>query len=320
MSRGPSGQRRLILSEMPVMPAPVVQAQQGADGQVDLRQADQPVLKYIYQTNEPGNLLEKIRPGNRIYARARSDYIHPLYGLDGVELTKDWSADHPHHRGIYWAWPEVDYHGQRGDLHALQRVFARPTGHLRLTEGPVLALVDAENLWYWEDRDAIVRERVVIRVFRAESPGRLVDLEFYFTALKEGVTVARRGMAHYGGLNLRLSKVTNQVITFFTDPPGVEPRRAWSDLSGTFAGGKAPAGLAVFPHPANPAHPPEWIQYPDLNWAQPTFPAAGQRYPLSLTEPLVLRFRLWIHQGTKATDAAFGKQWKNYQELKSPRL
>jgi hypothetical protein len=44
-----------------------------------------------------------------IWAIPRSDYIHPLYGLNGEMLTNDWpDADHPHHRGIFWAWLEVE--------------------------------------------------------------------------------------------------------------------------------------------------------------------------------------------------------------------
>lgn len=35
------------------------------------------------------------------YAVARSNYVHPLYGPNGELLTKDYSKDHPHHRGIY---------------------------------------------------------------------------------------------------------------------------------------------------------------------------------------------------------------------------
>ncbi|MGZ8921068.1 MAG: DUF6807 family protein, partial [Limisphaerales bacterium] len=39
--------------------------------------------------------------------RARSTYIHPLYGLDGEVLTDDFPKDHYHHRGLFWAWPHV---------------------------------------------------------------------------------------------------------------------------------------------------------------------------------------------------------------------
>jgi hypothetical protein len=91
-----------------------------ATGQFELSEAGKPVLRYNYQTNDPGEVLARVKADDRKYARARSDYIHPLYGLDGQELTKDWPLEHPHHRGIYWAWPEVDYRGERGDLHALR--------------------------------------------------------------------------------------------------------------------------------------------------------------------------------------------------------
>lgn len=65
------------------------------------------------------------------YAVARSDYIHPLYGPNGEVLTADYPKDHPHHRGIYRAWPEVTRRGETQDLHALQGVFARPVKKLR---------------------------------------------------------------------------------------------------------------------------------------------------------------------------------------------
>ena len=121
-----------------------LQAQrQAGSGQYEITEAGKPVLRYNYQTIEPGEILKSIAPGNLIYARARSNYLHPLYGLGGEVLTQDWSVDHPHHRGIYWAWPEVDWRGQRGDLHALQRVFARPTGVCAARSGPDQAQIEA---------------------------------------------------------------------------------------------------------------------------------------------------------------------------------
>ncbi len=40
-------------------------------------------------------------------AYPRADYIHPLYGIDGTVLTEDFPKDHPHHRGVFWAWHQV---------------------------------------------------------------------------------------------------------------------------------------------------------------------------------------------------------------------
>ena len=308
MPPGPGGPRKFTLEVVATLRPPLMRVRRDANrGQFELSEAGKPVLRYNYQTNEPGGLLAKVTPDNLKYARARSDYIHPLYGPDGEELTKDWSVDHPHHRGIYWAWPEVDYHGERGDLHALQRVFARPTGKCEARNGSVCALIDAENIWLWDDREPIVRERALIRAWRAGRTGRFIDLEFHFTALKDDVALARRETDKYGGLNIRLAAVRDQEIVFHSDPTGTALRRAWADLSGVFPGGKE-AGLAVFQAPGNPDYPGDWIEYPELNWFQPTFPTAGTRYVLKKDRPLVLRFRLLVHPD-KAHPAGLAEDW-----------
>jgi hypothetical protein len=305
---GAATQRQFRWHESPTPFGSVMQVvRDTATGQFDLTEDGKPVLRYNYQTIEPGAVLEKVTPGNRIYARARSDYIHPLYGLAGEVLTRDWSLDHPHHRGIYWAWPEVEFGKERGDLHALQEVFARPTGKVTLQSGPVFAQIEAENQWLWKEREPIVRERALIRAYRATPQGRVVDLAFQFVALKDGVTLARRGLDKYGGLNVRLQTPEEQAISVFTGPSNTVPRRAWSDLSGRFVGGAGASGLTVLQHARNPDYPGDWIQFPELSWCQPTFPASGRRFPLSRGEPLVLRFRLWIHAGAKP-EAEFAAQ------------
>ena len=300
-----------LLASGPGAEAAMEVDEEGHTGRWTIREGGKPVLTYNYHTNEPGPLLAKIQPENLKYARPRGDYIHPLYGPDGEALTQDWSVDHPHHRGIYWAWPEVDFGGERGDLHALQRVFARPTGHCAGQSGEWFAKIEAENVWLWEDREPIVREVSIIRVNSATTNGRAIDLEFAFTALKEGVTVARRDSSHYGGFNMRLSSVGEQKIAVHRDLPGAQPRMNWGQISGVFAGGKQPVGLAVLEHPANPHYPGDWIQYPALNWLQPAFPSAGTRYALKTSQPLVLRFRLWISAGP-ADERKLAALWTDY--------
>jgi len=319
MPPGAAGERQFEWRETKIPFDPVMRVTCDlATGQVDLTESDKPVLRYNYRTVEPGEVLDKVTPANRIYARARSDYIHPLYGLLGEVLTRDWSVDHPHHRGIYWAWPEVDYGQERGDLHALQKVFARPTGKLRLQGGAVFAEVEAENLWLWEDRDPIVREVAVIRAYRATERGRVVELAFRFVALKDGVTLARRGTEHYGGLNVRMATPASQAISVHTDPTNALPRRAWSDLSGLFSGAGTASGLTVLQCRQNLDYPGDWVQYPDLSWCQPTFPGAGTRYALRRDQPLVLRFRLFIHTAAKPDDACAAMLWDAFQSPSAP--
>lgn len=65
-------------------------------GQIVLREGDRPVLQYNYRTvDPPEGYVEKIKKGNRKYAMARSNYIHPLYGPDGEIMTGDWNGGCP---------------------------------------------------------------------------------------------------------------------------------------------------------------------------------------------------------------------------------
>ncbi len=296
---------------------PVMRAyRDAATGQYYIVDGNRSVLRYNYATvKPPAGYLKKLYAGNRIYAVPRSDYIHPLFGPNGEQLTLDWSVDHPHHRGIYWAWPEVQYQGQTGDLHALQRVFARPTGKIELSSGARCARIKAENRWMWQDKIPVVRELVTICAWKATDEGRYVDLTFTFTALVDGITLARRGTTHYGGLNIRLAPVKNLKLIHHTDPPNVKPREAWQAATGTWAGGK-PAVLAVFEKKDNPEYPGDYVEYPKLPWFQPTFPKSGSRYALKKGQPLTLRYRLWICACPGPTELQYRKQWNLYQNTK----
>ena len=284
----------------------------GDPGPLEIVDGDTPVLRYNYQVvAEPEEVKGRISEGNRKYAVPRADYIHPLYGPRGEVLTEDWSPDHPHHRGIYWAWPEVDWQGQRGDLHALQLVFAKPTGQAEIQQGPDFVQISAASEWRWDDRTPVVREQATIRAYVKSAGGRAIDLQFQFTALDADVLLARRGTSHYGGLNVRLSAAPDQLIETLTDPAGVSPRRAWAQRTGTPAGGQGVVGLTILQHARNPDFPGDWVQYPNLSWIQPTFPAADTRYTLAKERPLVLRYRFVIHEGKQAPET-IGRWWDAY--------
>lgn len=319
-------------------------------GQVIVKEGEKVVLQYNYQTvyekdvirreddkNEPlvfpemsGVYFEEYLKSNpeykkdtvvtgSIYSVPRSDYIHPLYGLQGEMLTSDWpDGGHPHHRGIFWAWPEVEYGNQRGDIYALQRVFARPTRNIEYTSGSVFAQIDAENLWMWEDNVPIVNENAIIRVYHSTADNRIIDLTLKFLALKDSVTIATRFTNSYGGLNIRMQTPENQEISYFTDEKGVNPIRAWSDFAGIFEGNKSVSGLMVLQNKDNPEYPGSWREYPDLAWVQPTFPTPETRFHLSREEPLVLRYRLIIHAGEKLSDEIAKMSWDAYNSTKAP--
>jgi hypothetical protein len=323
----------LIIVFFPSCKKAMKAAEDPVTGQIILSEDDKTILQYNYKTVYEKDAIDTL-PANKytrqptdtfmanpsIYAVPRSNYIHPVYGLSGELLTRDWSKDHPHHRGIYWAWPEVEFGQKLGDLHALQKVFARPTGRIKFTDDHVYAQVEAENLWKWEDSIPVVREVAIIRAYRSTERGRIIDLSFRFVALRDSITLARRETKYYGGLNIRMQTPKLQNISFKRDSSINKPSRAWSDLSGLFAGAESPSGMLVFQHKQNPDYPGDYIQYPDLSWIQPAFPSPGTRYKLVRGEPLVLRYRILIHRGMKPDDAFSSLMWDAFNSESAPEL
>lgn len=304
-------------------------------GQVLVLEEGKRILQYNYQTVYEKDVVrlenEKLEQHLRtekdtfvtasIYAVPRSDYIHPLYGLNGEMLTRDWpNGGHPHHRAIFWAWPEVEFGSEKGDIYALQRIFARPTGNIKLVNGSVYSQIEAENLWMWEDTIPIVRESAIIRVYRASSIERIIDLTIKLDALKDSISIATRNTDSYGGLNLRMMTPEDQEISYFTDEDSEDPQRAWSDFNGFFEGNEDKSGLMVLQHKQNPEYPGAWAEYPDLAWVQPTFPSPGTRYSLNTQESLVLRFRLIIHAGGKPDLDVSKMRWDVYHHEDAPLI
>ena len=333
MPDGGVGLHKYKLTETEAPLDAVMKATMDPRGQVIIEEGGKKVLQYNYKTVYEKDVIrlddEKLEEHNRtekdtfvtssIYAVPRSDYIHPLYGLAGEMQTRDWpDGGHPHHRAIFWAWPEVEYGNERGDIYALQRVFARPSGKIEYSGGPVFAQIVAENLWMWENTEPIVREHAIIRVYRATSTTRIIDLTINLDAIKDSITIATRNTDSYGGLNLRMMTPESQEISYFTDEADAKPRRAWSDFNGILEGAGSSSGLMVLQHQDNPDYPGDWVEYPDLAWVQPTFPASGTRYPLSKEKSLILRYRLIVHTGGQPDTDISKKRWDAYHEVSTP--
>ena len=309
----------IVLALAVVAAATGVRAEESTGG-IALAVDGTPLLRYQHTVvSPPAGYRERIPAQARRYAVVRSGYLHPLFGPHGEELTADWSHDHPHHRGVYWAWPEVVFRGEMKDLHALQGVFSRPVGKpevARANDGA--AELHAVNQWMWNDETPIVREEVTIRGAKKNAGhDRYVDLTIKLAALEEGVTIARRQAKLYGGLNIRLAPVTGLKLVHHADPvptavTAQDRQVAWQYASGVWRGANEPTTLVVFEDTANPGYPGDYIQYPNLPWFQPTFPPAGQRYELKQDKPLTLRYRFWIVDGAAPDEEQLRNEWSRF--------
>ena len=253
-----------------------------------LFEGEQPVFVYNHGViHEPGVPAD----------RARSTYIHPLYGLDGEVLTDDFPKDHYHHRGLFWAWPHVRIGDKHYDLWLLQGIEQRFVHWLSRDTARNGATLGVENGWFVGDRK-VVQEQVWLRIAPADRDGRVIDVELRLVPINEPLTLEGAEGKSYGGLTLRFAPRTNTVITTPLgqgDKDLTITRLPWADLSAQFAGREQPSGTAIFVASDHPDFPPEWLtrHYGVLCLGWP-----GVKPQTFLPRQIIrCRYRLWIHRG-----------------------
>ncbi len=292
------GPRKFRLLEAGKPKQPVVRAQYDeAAKAVDVSDEGRRVLRYAHgMVPVPEGTRPHFAKGQTY---ERGDYVSRLFGPEGQLLTDDFPHDHPHHRGLWWSWPVTRWGDEVADIWALNGVRAHPKALLRSASGPVVAVIDAENLWKWADTNPIVLEEVTIRTFRQVGGDRFIDVKLRLTALVDGVAIGGRPKAGYGGFTLRAAPTDQQQIEMHVDSPDAGKQRlqrSWLDYSGVFADSEKLAGVALFEHPNNPEYPSELKKYPHLNCVMVAFPGTDE-YVLPKAVSKALSYRVWVHAG-----------------------
>lgn len=284
--------RRFRLETIQSPPASPFQIQDLDDRSIQIREGDKPVLVYNH-----GVISREGVPADR----ARSSYVHPLYGIDGEVISDDFPRDHYHHRGLFWAWPHVIIDGKEYDLWMLKGIRHKFERWLTREVGPASATLGVENGWYVGDRRVLV-ERVWIDVHPATGDSRAIDLKLALIPEEAPVTLDGAEGKSYGGLNLRYGPGEDVKIT---TPLGDAPkdllmtRLPWADLSARFTGDR-PSGAAIFVSPDHPDFPPTWLtrHYGVLcvGWPGVTPKTLEPKVPTPL------QYRIWIHRGPADAD------------------
>ncbi len=235
----------------------------------------------------------------------RSNYVHPLYGLDGEILTEDFPDDHYHHRGVYWTWHQVLVGEVRaGDPWLAQR-FA-----WKVEDAHVLPTKDGLHVrhrWYSPDfrsgREPILEETASVVVHPSERDVRKLDFDIRLLPLQDDVRLGgSEDDKGYGGFSVRVAMVDD--LRFVAASGPVEPERLamdlgdWVDFSGDFSGSGTRSGLAILVHPTSAGFPQSWIlRSPERPSMQnPVWPGADP-VRLERDEPVRLRYRLVVHRG-----------------------
>ncbi|MCL6508743.1 MAG: PmoA family protein, partial [Bryobacteraceae bacterium] len=261
------------------------------DKSLKLSYRGKPVMVYNH------GLITNPRVPASDHRRSRACYVHPLWGLQGEELTDDFPPDHYHHHGIFWTWPHVGIDGKQHDLWAGNTIFQRLVKWLDRQTGSTAAVLGVENGWFVGDRQ-VVREEVEIVVHRTSGHTRALEFGLAFEAVGEPVEIGgeqldRKG---YGGFSVRFAPRTG---TRIVTEAGAETRdtdmarHRWAQLEALYEG--RPATLRIEIDPENPGFPNGWclrhygflgVNYPGL-----------ETYTLVPGKPLRLRYRVTVSAG-----------------------
>ena len=245
--------------------------------------------------------------------RARSSYIHPLYGINGEILTDDFPKDHYHHRGLFWAWPHVRIGEAHYDLWMLKGIQQRFDRWISKKASETEALLKLENGWFVGEH-TVMREQVAIHVSPTRNGERLLDIELAWTPTDQPITLEGAEGKSYGGLTIRFAPRTDTVITTPRGQGAADltmTRLPWADFSAKFDGRDSASGAAIFVAPDHPDFPPEWLtrHYGALCLGWP-----GVRgKTIQPGQTVQCRYRVWLHRGSPSVEQT-SEEYRQFEQ------
>ena len=239
----------------------------------------------------------------------RACYFHPLWAPSGEIITGDYHPNHAHHRGVWFAWVKADAGPINANFWEIQEgrgKFANTA--IAPASGPVFAGFAAHNDLVSGGK-TILKEAIAARAYAAPSGVRLIDLDVRQEATDDDVVL---GKLHYGGLGFRGRDEWNEkgaVLDVLTSEGKTRKdanatKARWIDFTGRL-GAEGWGGLLAIEHPANPRYPNGVRVHPSMAFFSTTL-VQPDAYTIKKGEPLVLRYRLVIHDGKP--DAALAER------------
>jgi hypothetical protein len=261
---------------------------------IELTDGGRPVYVYNFGMTLAKGFPESMR---------RAAYLHPVYAPDGTVLTDDFNPNHAHHRGIFWAWPEITVDGKKDDIWTVKGFQERFVRWDRKEVNSDAATLAFENGWY-DGEKRFVKENVEIVAHQAQGNRRTLDFTLSFEAVNSPVKIVgtpdqQKG---FGGFAMRFATPDGGGSkTIITTDQGVSPkdgvmsRHPWAQISGVYKG-KA-AGARIEDDPGNPGYPKNgWLMRHELCALNVSYPGLD---PITLEsgKPLRLKYRVILFSG-----------------------
>jgi hypothetical protein len=236
-------------------------------------------------------------------------------------LTEEFPPDHPYHRGIFWTWHQIYKDTVSLGDGWINDGISQDVVSVLTKKSKDRADINLEVLWNSDGLPAgqsFMKEKTSIFVYPVESDLRKIDFRIELTALTEQLELGGSADAKgYGGFCLRLNIPDGMVFTSESGP--VTPQELqiaagpWMDFSGAFGKDQNSNGIAILCHPENPLYPSPWILRQNGSMQNAVYPGR-ERIKLGKDNPLILRYRLVIHNGD-VNAADLNKLQAEYNEL-----
>lgn len=244
---------------------------------------------------------------------SRSNYLHPVYGLDDEILTEDFPADHYHHRGIFWTWHQLWLDSLRlGDPWMCEN-FSQEVTTVRFSKGKhSTGILAVEVLWkspLWLKKgiqSAVVHENTKITIFPIAHDCRRIDFQIELKALEKGIRIGgSEDEKGYSGFSVRMPLVPGMKFT----SAGVEvvPQNLAitagpdMDISGGVGEKGKQAGIMIVGHSSNPNFPQKWIIRTEKSMQNCAWPG-NKSVEIKMSKPLILNYSVIIHRGDAGND------------------
>lgn len=231
-----------------------------------------------------------------------NNYLHPFYSLNGDTLTEEFPADHPYHRGIFWAWHQLYINGKSvGDGWVMENIKQDVTDVNTASENNS-AQLKLSVLWkslLFENSQPFISEQTTVTVHPRQNSIRTIDFIISLKALVPGVEIGgsddEKG---YGGLCARLKLPKD--LTFTSVNGKVTPQLGqvvagpWMDFSASFGRKGETSGVTILCDPKTPNYPASWILRSETSMQNVVFPGR-KRVALPINKPVVLYYQMIVH-------------------------
>jgi hypothetical protein len=261
--------------------------------------------------------------------------FHPVALADGTVLTWLSPPDHPWHRGLWFAWKELNgvNYWEEDPVTGLSQGTTEVAAVRVAPADDRSARIEMELSYHPSGKPEVLAEKRTLEVSAPDGAGRYrIDWRSAFTAGAEDVHL-KGGTAGggYAGLSVRIAGSTGQWRLLDSEGREDVPaggvgknthgeRARWMDFSLADTATGRTGGIAVLDHPSNLRFPSQWHDVMDdkipFGYFSPA-PLWSEAYTLPAGKELVLEYRVLIHPG-RLEGSEIEAEWRAWKALHRP--